>query len=368
MGIIDNIKYSVKVLKSEDQSIKEKLDNLDKEYVDTYEKAKDCFIHSNISSKERGECMDETLDMLNVAQKEGISPQGITGSNVRLFSNELINARGKMDVIKRFCIEYVKFALSLVLCVFVDVLIEGIAKKSFGAIYNDILMTNILIPAFICSIVANVIREKYHKEYAIDSEEMATVNTSITVFQLLICTVAYIILDSELEIRSYATTFEAMVTVLIVSVIASLICLVIINIGGYEVIYSRYNDGIKTGKYELMMLGFASQYIKKHSKKNVSVKEYANEVIKDTQLAVKILPFVIGFLVLDIFALDYLILGLGGRWYLILAVLILAVAIGACIVLFATSGARKGMLNRIIEGQLDLNEYTNYVEGKMNQE
>lgn len=368
MGIIDNIKYSLKVLKSEDQSIKEKIDNLSEEYVDTYKKATDCFIHSNISSKERGECMDETLDMLNMAQKEGISPQGITGTNIKLFSNELVNSRGNMDLVKRFCIEYVKFALSLVLCVLVDVLIEVVAGKGFGSIYNDILMTNILLPAFICCIVANVIREKYRKEYAIDSEEMASVNTSIMVLHLLICTVAYIILDSELEIRSYATTFEAMVTVLIVSLIASFICLAIINMGGYEVVYSHYNNGIKTGKYELMMLGFASQYIKKHDKKNITVKEYANEVIKDTQLAVKILPFVIGFLVIDIFALDYLILGLGGRWYLILAVLILAVAIGACIVLLATSGARKGMLNRIIEGQLDLSEYIKYVEGKKNQE
>ena len=364
MGIVDNIKYSLKVLQSEDVSIKEKIDNLDEDYANTYDKAKDCFIHSNISTKERSECMDETLNMLNTAQCEGVSPQGITGSNVKLFSNELINSRGNMDLVKRACVEYVKFALSLVLCIVVDVLIEAIAGKGFGAIYNDILMTNVVIPAFICSIFSNVIREKYLKEHAIDSEEMRSVNTTITVLHLLICTVAYIILDAELEIVSYATTFEALVTVLITSLIASAICLVVIKIGGYEVIYSRYSENVKMGKYELMMFGFASQFIKKHSKKNVSVKEYAKEVIKDTQMAVKILPFVIGFLALDILALDYLIMGLGGRWYLVLAVLVLAAAIGACIVLLATSNAREGMLSRILEEQFDFSEYIEYVKKK----
>lgn len=362
--IADKAKMAVKILKSEDESILEKKAKLNEEYAKSYDKVEQCLIKSNMDLSERGRCMDEILDMMQRAQERGIAPKSIIGKNERKFTQDLINSRGDIRLITRICKEIVKMTATAFAAIFIYALMGMVNSDGLKGIYNDISIINAYLPAFLLMIIGNIYTYRCAVRYGRFSDEYASTKRLVGVMESLLAIVAYIVMEDAVNIRSYATTYERSLCLVAVTLVCALIIIVITRLGGFEIIYRRNNTSdLKGHNYELMLLGFVSQYkkrnvrLEKGNKKPLSVKDYAREIEKELKTFNKFFPICVAVLVLEMFLLGFLILGVGMKPVLIASMLLLAVATAVCISLTTTFQARYAILERVIENELDLEDF-----------
>ena len=116
-----------------------------------------------------------------------------------------------------------------------------------------------------------------------------------------------------------------------------------------------------------MLNGFVRQYIKENNKlkkkneREITTKDYANEILSDMSITHIALPVIIVILIIEIYVLGFFMLGIGFRWYLVIALFIIDIAVAICTSLMITGEARKNMNERIVDGQLILDGMVEYV-------
>lgn len=362
------IKSTIKTLRSEDISLLDKKKTLDGKYLESFEIIEECFTMSNISVKERGECMDETLDMLIHAQNNSIPVESVIGTKEKPFCKELIHARGNMEIILRVCKELAKIPIFAFIAVLVYVLMNSMDISIEEGIDRQIAMLDLFAPIIGISFVVNIIRFLLIKKNGINSEVVERINKYLALIQIVVSVLSYTLLEETVAPDSYATTFYRCLFMAIFSVILVVVIMIFVSLGGFEIIYRDKNEAdIHRRNYELMLRGFSKQFIKKNSKlkkKNLppmKVKEYANEILGEIEITNTFLPVVLIVFIIELFFLGFLMLGLGIKWYLFVAALFSGAAIAVCVGFMVTRIARKNMLERIIDGQLVPGGYIDYI-------
>lgn len=373
MNLVKTAGEAVKVLRSENESILEKKNKLDGEYAESFDRIEECFVHSNISVRERGECMDETLDMLIDAQKNDIPVKSIIGTIERTFCQDMINSRGNIEIIYRLCKEFIKIPLFAFISVIAYIFMNFVNVPIRDGLYSDIAIVDVFVPSVFFTLLVNAIRLYMINKYGVYSEKVELCGIPLLLVQFLGTLAAYVVIEENFLIPSYATTVQRCFMAVVLSVAAALIVKVFVDLGGFEIVYRRKDEAdIHRRNYELMLLGFARQYIKrndKNQKKNivpVTVKDYAGEIIGEIGVMKRILPVIEVVFVLEIYILGFLVLGIGARWYIIAAILILSIAVAVCASLMVTGNSRKDMLERIMDGQLDPQELIAFLKNNTN--
>ena len=147
-----------------------------------------------------------------------------------------------------------------------------------------------------------------------------------------------------------------------------IIIVIITGLGGYEIIYRKYVNDIQGRNYELILYGFAKEFIKRNERQEknnahpYSVRDYAREIIRDVKLSTRILPVVIVVLCLEVFLLGFVVLGVGVKITIVTGIIFTAIAIAICTVLLLTQNARRDIFERIVDGELKPDEFVNYVK------
>lgn len=358
------IKDIIAFLKKEDVSIIDKKNKLDNEYLESFNKIDELIRLSSISSKERGECLDEAIDLLMYAKDNDIPVEAVIGKLEKPFCNELINSRGNMEIIMQVCKELVKipiFSLFAVIIYALFNLIDIPLNESFEA---DVAMLDLFVPTIIVSIIVNVRRYIISNQYGINSEQMESKKLLLSTIQFILSVFGYIVLEEVWAPKSFATTFGRCLFVAVFSLVIAMLVMLFVSLGGFEIVYRKKEiKDFHRRNYQLMLVGFIRQYIKKNDKlekrnqQSIKLNEYAKELIDEIELTKNILPIIIGVLVLEIYFLGFLMLGIGIKWYLIIAQIVVAIAVAVCTSLMVTRSSRKDMLARMIEKELDIEKF-----------
>lgn len=365
--LTNTTKQIVKVLKTEDESINDKKRKLTDEYLQCYDKIEKCLVKSNTSIKERGECMDQALDMLIRAQDNNISCKSLVGDNEKRFCQDLINSKVDKSFIRKLCIELFKIPFTATIAVLLYALAGITQGNGIRNIYDDISILNAFAPVLVFCIVGNVL--KYRIITDNDDEDVISFRLRlINVLQFMIPVIAYFVMEDSTSIESYATTFERCIALTIIAALIGIIIVIITGLGGYEIIYRKYVNDIQGRNYELILYGFAKEFIKRNERQEknnahpYSVRDYAREIIRDVKLSTRILPVVIVVLCLEVFLLGFVVLGVGVKIIIVTGIIFTAIAIAICTVLLLTQNARRDIFERIVDGELKPDEFVDYVK------
>ncbi len=367
------LKKLVATLRSEDVSLLDKKKQLAGEYLESYEKVEEYLKLSNIDTDERTGCMDETLDMLIGAMDKDIPVEAVIGTTPKAYCNELINSRSNKQVIFEVCKELVKIPVFAFMAVIIFALFNMVDDPFEETIRLDVAMLDLFVPIILMSVIVNVVRFSMIKKHGVYSEKYNSVSKLLLMFHFLISAFAYAVLEEVLASKkwapkSFATTFPRCMGVAILAIVLVIIVMVFVELGGFEAIYRKKMDtDLRSRNYELMLNGFVRQYIKENNKlkkkneREITTKDYANEILSDMSITHIALPVIIVILIIEIYVLGFFMLGIGFRWYLVIALFIIDIAVAICTSLMITGEARKNMNERIVDGQLILDGMVEYV-------